>query len=228
MPVQVSDELQRKRLLVHNALQCSDNITLSEQTAATQCCSLLDFVVSCPVVNPCAFVADIIFFSPSPGAKFNSFEEIRLEWTSSGAAPPTTAIHLLEYESWVIVETLTPPEGILSTLHTFSWQVPQWVATGEYFFAATASPTDPWIIGAGPDLNNGTGITITRLPCAHHTVCGGNNYCDWSGQCYDCTYCPIHLDAIDGQCPLECGGQQSSLQVSAHACGNAVCVNTLS
>ena len=49
-----------------------------------------------------------------------------------------------------------------------------------------------------------------RSVCAGHSGCGSGEYCDFSGQCYPCSYCHVFNDAIDNTCPSKCTGGQCS------------------
>ncbi len=53
-----------------------------------------------------------------------------------------------------------------------------------------------------------------RSECAAHSECSSNEYCDFQGLCYPCSYCHIYNDAIfDNICPTKCSG---SGQCSSH------------
>lgn len=46
---------------------------------------------------------------------------------------------------------------------------------------------------------------------AEHSDCHATEYCDTSNECWHCSQCNQHFDAIDKLCPAECGGNTLSL-----------------
>ena len=81
---------------------------------------------------------------------------------------------------------------------------------GRFYILIASNGSPPNIVGSGPGdlgsyLDPNNVFYIARTGCTAHSDCTG--YCSAANTCEVCEQCQTQRDAIDGSCPLGCGGR---------------------